>query len=64
MSDILKKIGSLEQQWAGPSVSLGDSDPPLNADAEEKLVKMAEAAQAGTWDQALHIQVRQSADDL
>jgi len=62
VSDILKKIGSLEQQWAGQSVSLGDSDPPLNADVEEKLVKMVEAAEAGTWDQALHIQVALAVD--
>ena len=54
-SDILRKILTLEQQWSGDST---DADPPLNAEAEEKLLKMVEAAEDGKWEQALKIQVQ------
>jgi len=62
VNDIQKKIGSLEQQWTGESAVLGESDPPLSPDAEDKLVKMVDAAEDGKWDVALKIQVALAVD--
>jgi len=60
--DISKKVLSLEQQWSGEATAAESSEPPLNADAEEKLLKMVEAAELGKWDQALKIQVALAVD--
>jgi len=62
VNDIRRKIGSLEQQWTGESAVVGESDSPLSSDAEDKLLKMVEAAEDGKWDVALKIQVALAVD--